>query len=242
MNLLNKTIWRRNWFAFAAILSTLVVTGVIFFSYYQSQAKASFDNFPTQEFQPEDYSEFKQSLSSPEVDYTNKQSEVEVTTPEIDLVQPTLNGEYVGVKSSFLNSNIQFPESRLSISNDTSFTYTGSGFDLGILNNPALAVNNQYPTVNAVMFGSFISDSEQTMQITINKIETEFFLNGTVVESDVRSNLEKSLEIAGLIIPNPTSTLPIYTQASLETINNTININNNTDAVYIFNFFGRKNI
>jgi hypothetical protein len=243
MNIIDEWLNNRKIFATLAVVATFSITGLIFATYYQSQAKASYEGLPTVEFKAEDYSNFKQSLAAPTINYTNPDktaTPISIDSVPTKISVMSLNGDYKGTKSSLYKPDLQFSKSLFTISNDTNFSFSGEGLDLSLLGNPLLRIEGQYPSVNMTITGSILMNTDKIAQLTITKVQTEFRISNQPLDTSNTQRLINIFQTSGITLPNPSKAVPLYRQGTFIPAENKLSLESTPESTFKFKFVGVK--
>ena len=131
----------------------------------------------------------------------------------------SLVGEKSGV-SSLLLSTLTFPESVMTTNADQTFTLEAKGFDLAILGNESLAVEQGvYPLVRASVGGDIMATTGN-VNLNVTSLTPSFYVlapNGTEteLEPEVQTQILAGLQAAGISIPEVTPTTPAVIPVSV---------------------------
>ncbi|NJK71053.1 MAG: hypothetical protein HC932_02225 [Thermales bacterium] len=138
----------------------------------------------------------------------------QTSTPQ-DNPLAALVGTYNG-SSSLLTQSLVFPTSELNISNNGVITLIGSGLNLSILGNPALAVNGIYPDVELTVMGTVAPESATTLVLSVTDIQPVFNVDAagtkTPVDAATSQLILEGLTQAGITIPTVSATTPAVLQ------------------------------
>ena len=125
---------------------------------------------------------------------------IETNIPE------TLVGEHEG-SALLLNAGLEFPEATFAATEGLRFQLEASGFDLALLADESLAIEeNTYPRLRFVMGGTVSEVATKDFVLSLSDFTPEFYvldLDGeeAVLSAEVQQNLLAKLEAVGVTLP-----------------------------------------
>lgn len=122
-----------------------------------------------------------------------------------------LSGTYWGALQ-ILDSELLFPKALVEFNGDNTFVITGEDFSVALLGNDKLRVNDQYPTFDMRLEGTYSNDTSDSTVITISKIGTSFRIvenkEFQSVDTTTSQSLLDGMRSSGIVIPTVSDELP----------------------------------
>lgn len=153
----------------------------------------------------------------------NSQDELNTKKSTVNSIAD-IAGQYKG-KASLITQSLVFPISILKVDSAGMITLNSKGLNLAVLANPALQVNNVYPSVNLALLGKATLLDAKTLNISIESIAPSLVIdnNGveTAVDTETSFKLFQAISAAGITIPQATVEQPILLSNNLDYSTNT---------------------
>lgn len=169
------------------------------------------------------------------------QKEKDEKAKKFDYADNNVIGSYTGKSASIINPSLIFPVSSLTINTDQTFKFETSKLDLAILGNEKLKVNNIYPTMDTLVMGQYIPNSDaKTYDFKVTDLIVIFKVADKVLNNEQSAALLVGLSQAGITLPNVSSTRPAIINTTIEFNNGILAATNTKNSQITMSFNGNK--
>jgi hypothetical protein len=203
----------------------------------ENQESNTINDNTTKQPEEEILNPYKSSFLEIEQDKTKNTSKSYITT---DILK-TIVGNSKG-SATVLNSSLDFPVAIMDTQPTNDFTLTTKDFDLKILNDKDLTIENEtYPKLMFVI-GGFITEQSNEKFVTINTFTPEFYIQDnqgtpTALATEIQTSLINKLKEKGIILPPISQANPIKLPVDIiPKIEGGFTINSAKDSGIVFNF------